>query len=817
MPLASPIAFATNTSANGSHLPDKNQSLTAGQVQDLAGSPLDGVSFWSNTGGPDMMEAAQATPAGSDITESAAGADFFAMASVALQASALAQAPTVLVYEPRNGSSGADPRADIKLSFSEALQRGSGNIVLKTSAGITVERFDAASSRLSFVGTTLIINPTSDLQPETRYIVEIQTGSLKSPSGQPLVQDPLKPYTFTTAPAAQVFKGDEGNNTLLGASTKDWLDGGGGADTLTGGPGNDDIDGGPGTDTAVFSGSASQYAVIYEGGNIFTVLDTVAGRDGSDTLVNVEFLKFTNTTLPITQFAEPAAPKVLIFDPAVSSTGVAVNATLQLTFNEPVLRGSGPIMLKTSSGVIVETFDAASSTRLSIAGARLSIDPSVDLAPGTGYVLVMPAGTVRDAKGQAFGGLNNYIFSTTSNTSGTDANDTLRGGAGDDRLYGGKGDDTLIGGPGNDLLDGGNGTDTAVYSGIRSDYRAIYDRTTNRYTITDSVAGRDGIDTVTGVEYFRFGTSTLPVAQLVDTVAPTLKSIDPATGAVQVDPGTDIRLTFSEPITRGLGSIVLKTSSGTIVETFDAATSSKLVFSGSRLTVNPTQDLLLNTRYVLVISAGSVKDLEGLAFEGSSTSFDTDGNDRVDGGPGDDKLYGGQGNDILTGAGGNDELHGDQGTDTASFSGNAAEYRVSYNSTAGNFTVTDTVARRDGVDKTFDIEFFSFANTTRSVSAYFDPSAPSVQSSSPAYNASNIPVATDIQLVFSEPVQRGTGKILLMGGSGTVVEAFDAASSKALTVSGATLTINPTKDLDVNTSYWLDLAPGTLVDLSGVP
>jgi Ca2+-binding RTX toxin-like protein len=46
---------------------------------------------------------------------------------------------------------------------------------------------------------------------------------------------------------------------------------------------------------------------------------------------------------------------------------------------------------------------------------------------------------------------------------GLDGNDTLNGNSGDDQLYGGNGDDTLIGDKGNDSIDGGAGVDKVSY------------------------------------------------------------------------------------------------------------------------------------------------------------------------------------------------------------------------------------------------------------------------------------------------------------------------------------------------------------------
>jgi len=85
--------------------------------------------------------------------------------------------------------------------------------------------------------------------------------------------------------------GPGGGMVLNGGPGDNYLLGGGGWDLFTGGGGNDTIEAGAGTDTAVFSGARETYATAVNGTTI-TVADTFAGRDGHDTLRDVERLKF---------------------------------------------------------------------------------------------------------------------------------------------------------------------------------------------------------------------------------------------------------------------------------------------------------------------------------------------------------------------------------------------------------------------------------------------------------------------------------------------------------------------------------------------
>lgn len=77
------------------------------------------------------------------------------------------------------------------------------------------------------------------------------------------------------------------------ASDNDQLYGGPGNDIIRGGAGDDFIDGGDGIDTAVYAGNRADYDISVVANQII-VADHIANRDGTDRLVNVEFLRFAD-------------------------------------------------------------------------------------------------------------------------------------------------------------------------------------------------------------------------------------------------------------------------------------------------------------------------------------------------------------------------------------------------------------------------------------------------------------------------------------------------------------------------------------------
>jgi hypothetical protein len=86
--------------------------------------------------------------------------------------------------------------------------------------------------------------------------------------------------------------GNDANNTLRGNAGNDTLRGMAGNDTLNGGLGDDYIDGGAGDDTAVFAHGFAAYTARDYGNRI-----VITGPDGTDTLVNVEHLRFADGTV----------------------------------------------------------------------------------------------------------------------------------------------------------------------------------------------------------------------------------------------------------------------------------------------------------------------------------------------------------------------------------------------------------------------------------------------------------------------------------------------------------------------------------------
>jgi hypothetical protein len=175
-------------------------------------------------------------------------------------------------------------------------------------------------------------------------------------------------------------------------------------------------------------------------------------------------------------------------------------------------------------------------------------------------------------------------------------------------------------------------------------------------------------------------------------------------------------------------------------------------------------------------------------------------------------LSGNAGDDLLEGGAGNDTLIGGFGVDTAVFSGNVADYKLSYDQFTDTVTVMDKVSDRDGLDVVKGVQHLRFADATWDTNALFDTVAPSLSGITPTGYANDVPLDSATVLTFTEEVQAGTGLIRLVSG-GATIQSIDITDSSQVHIDGHTLTIDPSENLSFKTSYQLQIDPGAVTIL----
>lgn len=309
---------------------------------------------------------------------------------------------------------------------------------------------------------------------------------------------------------ADHLSGDIGDDRLLGGAGGDRLEGGTGRDFLFGQAGNDRLDGGAETDFALYAGLRSSYVLSTNGG-----VTTVTGPDGTDTLVGVEFLCFTDGVYDIG--GNPVTPTL---------RAPAGGGSMAGTWGDDIILGSGHgdvitpdrghDLIDGGAGIDTVVFavprgnyrivqygglilvqDSAASYVLTGIERILFGDQTWIMKPGGGVYLSDTAGD-----DQLFGqDADDELMASTGKDTlfGGGGADRLRGGADDDALFGQDGDDIIDGGRGDDRIDGGAGRDQVHVGGLASDYVLLRDG------VDFVLKGPDGADRLTGVEIVQFG------------------------------------------------------------------------------------------------------------------------------------------------------------------------------------------------------------------------------------------------------------------------------------------------------------------------
>ena len=223
---------------------------------------------------------------------------------------------------------------------------------------------------------------------------------------------------------------------------------------------------------------------------------------------------------------------------------------------------------------------------------------------------------------------------------GQDISDIIAGRAGNDFIEGFGGNDTVRGGPGNDNLDGGVGTDTALYTGVSTDF-SWHQSSDGTWTVTDLRSGSaDGTDTLFDIETLSFSDKEV---ELIATVPGTVFTGGSEDNVFVGGAGEDtIAGNGGNDVLLGGGGADYISSGDGNDKAFGEAGNDTLVGDAG-------DDQMIGGLGLDLMLGGTGDDrLEG-----------GDGNDRLEGGDGFDTLVGDEGIDLLLGGAGNDQIYGE--------------------------------------------------------------------------------------------------------------------------------------------------------------
>lgn len=573
---------------------------------------------------------------------------------------------------------------------------------------------------------------------------------------------------------AEAVIGGFGDDTLsAGIATGVTLFGGSGNDTLIGSSGDDTLDGGAGFDTVVYSGLEGSYQITHGTGDDAGLV-TITGGDGADILSNVERVVFADGQEDLAELNSViliSAPSEWVI---VSQDGR--NALLLDTYDIDQLDvrrdGDDLIVGVRETGVAFESL--TKTGRLVDWFNRMNDVSHFALKDGASFNIALVAETgnaaqVADANWLVDAdyidlGLKGGLTVTGSNA----VADTLVGSSGDDTLIGLDGADRLEGRTGRDSLVGGRGNDTYFFGrgdGLDNVYDAYttddvhttvpvpYTYYTYEQWYQSAVGGEDGT-TYTWIQPVSAG---LPGGGEGHNISEVRRRFshqgvryDPVViPGVAADGGQDtlefgVGIAAADLIVRVIGNdlvIGLRDAAApdtpfdqladkiTLKDWFDDFTKIETLSFADGTSYN----LLANVDgagaqgEIIIASVagtaidgglgddiliGSDADATLRGGDGIDTLIGGDGNDTLEGGAGNDILIGGAGDDVLFGGAGDDTLYGGSGNDIARFSGDLADYQVTYDQAARAFTVSQSTASGNNDTLVSGVEQIEFDDTT---------------------------------------------------------------------------------------------------------
>ncbi len=557
-------------------------------------------------------------------------------------------------------------------------------------------------------------------------------------------------------------------------------------------------------DTANFSGARDEYDITTSNG-VTTVAHTRGtGDDGTDTITNVEQLRFTDQTVDVSALSDTQAPTVTDRAPAAGATNVALGADITATFNEVVRGIDGTTATLTAAGATTPT---AATVTYDAATRTVTLNPVADLAIDTVYTVRLTNG-IRDTGGNALAATS-WTFTTTgpapSVTGRTPAVNATNVAA--------------------------NGNVTATFSEPITGVNANTFRVTNSAgtAVTAALSYNAATRTVTlnpsanlltnrtytvqlssGIRDLQGNALPTTTWNFTTEAGPSVTGRTPAVNATNVAANGNITATFSEPIT-GVNATTFRVtnSAGTAVTaalSYNTATRT--------VTLNPNANLLTNSTYTVRLTNG-ITDLTDNPITATTWNFTTEAGPSITGRtPAVNATNVSANGNItatfsepITGVNANTfRVTNSAGTAvTAALSYNTATRTVTLNPNANLLTNrTYTVRLTNGIT---DLTGNPITATTWN---FTTEAAPAIAGRTPAVNGTNVATNRNLAVTFSEPVKGASAStVTLKTSAGKLVPAtvsYDAAKR--------TVTVKPKAILPSSTRFTVSLTNG-ITDVNG--
>ncbi|MBK7062557.1 MAG: Ig-like domain-containing protein [Rubrivivax sp.] len=355
-----------------------------------------------------------------------------------------------------------------------------------------------------------------------------------------------------------------------------------------------------------------------------------------------------------TASTDTVAPQLLALSPADNAAAVGAGTDLVLQFNEPVVRGSGNVVIHSGTQVL-RTIPITDTAQVTFNGNAVTVNPAANLPQGAAVYVTVDAGALRDAAGNAFAGITNS----------SSWNFTLAATAADDFPYdtGTPGVVAVNGSPTGGVIEVGGdldlfaiqlsagvaytfGAQRTAASGLADPYLVLWSPILNLLAEDDDSGGAgnaqlsftpasSGTYYLAVMDYASTGTGAYTVsAATQDAVPPTLTGRSPADNAAAVPVSTELVLNFSEPVLAGTGQIRIITASGAVLREFHADNAQAVHISGNSVRISTGTALPADAQLSVVIDATAFRDVAGNPYAGISSltewNFSTAANTTTD-------------------------------------------------------------------------------------------------------------------------------------------------------------------------------------------
>jgi methionine-rich copper-binding protein CopC/photosystem II stability/assembly factor-like uncharacterized protein len=776
------------------------------------------------------------------------------------------KAPVIVALSPAKNAENVPAGSKLEITFDERVEKGSGTIFIHQDKDI--QEINVESVAVTVQDNKVMITPPKKLKSKTKVYIQLAKGTFKDIEGNLFIgiEDQTE-WTFRVAddtPPVVVSLSPQKNatNVPLNSTLEITFD-----EEIVKGKGQITINSGKNKRTVAVNSNAvtvdKNKAIIDPkqsfppGTSIFVLIEPGAFLDKADNpFAGIE----DNTTWAFRTAGEQdvTPPTVSSLSPANGATGVAPATDLVVTFSEPIKAATGNIALRNGTKVI--TIPVTDASQVNITENKLTINPTADMDRGVRVNVLIQAGAVTDLNDNPFAGIISpeawqfttigaeepkdqtapsvVSYSPANNATGVAVNTNLEL-TFSENVQKATGTITITQGNTSQIIEAASNVVTVAGNKITINpaadlpYSSKVSIQISKGAFKD-LAGNDfaGITDNTTWQF-----TTRDAEEPKDETAPKATAFSPADKAKDIEPGTNLQITFDEKVKAGTGTITLRVGNTT---QDIAVNSAAVIFTDTKVLINPHADFAAGSTINVEIPEGAILDLAGNAFEGTDAttwSFITREAEQ----PKDNTAplvssVSPANGAVNVPAGANLVLSFNEKVKR-----NTGNFIIRINNAAQNMAITDAQVSVENnqitINPTTDfpagavvsVEIPSGLITDEAgngfrgiaagswsftIGAEEDKTPPAVTLLSPADNAANVPVNANLSITFNEPIKKGTGTITLsQNGFRREIPVTD----QSVVVNGNTASVSMGSGFLPGANVFVLLAPGIFTDLAGNP